>query len=193
MACWSTSFLVEHSLASWGFVGQQFPLLSKSEYLNKTLKKRETSLQNKAGVLNNDSEDEEDSLVILRLCEFPGSVESFEMCAKFCYGITFTLNASNVSAVRCAAEYLEMTEAIEKSNLIFKLEVFFNSSILRGWKDSILCLQQSKSFIPWAEHLKVLTLILFFSPFPPPVSKPTPRLSSSRLSSLICVWFRCCT
>lgn len=166
MACWSTSFLVEHSLASWGFVGQQFPLLSKSEYLNKTLKKRETSLRNKAGVLNNDSEDEEDSLVILRLCEFPGSVESFEMCAKFCYGITFTLNASNVSAVRCAAEYLEMTEAIEKSNLIFKLEVFFNSSILRGWKDSILCLQQSKSFIPWAEHLKVLTLILFFPPFP---------------------------
>lgn len=165
MACWSTSFLVEHSLASWGFVGQQFPLLSKSEYLNKTLKKRETSLQNKAGVLN-DSADEEDSSVILRLCEFPGSVESFEMCAKFCYGITFTLNASNVSAVRCAAEYLEMTEAIEKSNLIFKLEVFFNSSILHGWKDSILCLQQSKSFIPWAEHLKVLPLILSFPPFP---------------------------
>ncbi|KAH8932353.1 hypothetical protein BDL97_19G066400 [Sphagnum fallax] len=139
------------------FLLHKFPLLSKSEYLNKTLKKRETSLQNKAGVLNNDSEDEEDSLVILRLCEFPGSVESFEMCAKFCYGITFTLNASNVSAVRCAAEYLEMTETIEKSNLIFKLEVFFNSSILRGWKDSILCLQQSKSFIPWAEHLKLLS------------------------------------
>lgn len=57
--------------------------------------------------------------------------------------------------VRCGSEFLQMTEKIEKSNLIYKLEVFLNSSVLRGWKDAILCLRSSKAHIPWSEDLKV--------------------------------------
>lgn len=87
--------------------------------------------------------------------EFPGGAECFEMCAKFCYGVTITLNPHNVGAVRCGAEFLQMTENVEKSNLIFKLEVFLNSSILRGWKDSIICLQSNRQLVPWSEDLKV--------------------------------------
>ena len=34
-----------------------------------------------------------------------------------------------------------MTEDVEKGNLIYKLEVFFNSCILHGWKDTIVTLQ----------------------------------------------------
>ncbi|RWW13201.1 hypothetical protein BHE74_00017690 [Ensete ventricosum] len=66
-----------------------------------------------------------------------------------------TLNAYNVVAARCAAEYLEMTEDVEKGNLIYKIEVFLNSSVLRSWKDSIIVLQATKSLLPWSEELKV--------------------------------------
>lgn len=92
---------------------------------------------------------------IIQLPDFPGGVEAFELCAKFCYGITITLSAYNIVAARCAAEYLQMTEEAEKGNLIYKLEVFFNSCILQGWKDSIVTLQTTKSFPGWSEDLGI--------------------------------------
>ncbi|KAF5178873.1 BTB/POZ domain-containing protein [Thalictrum thalictroides] len=92
---------------------------------------------------------------IIQLPDFPGGVEAFETCAKFCYGITITVSAFNIVSIRCAAEYLQMTEEVEKGNLIYKLEVFFNSCILRGWKDSILALQSTKFLILWCEDLGI--------------------------------------
>ncbi|XP_011034060.1 PREDICTED: BTB/POZ domain-containing protein At1g67900-like [Populus euphratica] len=92
---------------------------------------------------------------IVQLPDFPGGVEAFELGAKFCYGITITLSAFNIVAVRCAAEYLQMTEDVEKGNLTYKLEVFFNSCILHGWKDSIVTLQSTKEFSSWSEDLGI--------------------------------------
>lgn len=92
---------------------------------------------------------------IIQLPDFPGGTEAFELCAKFCYGITITLSAYNIVAARCAADYLQMTEDVEKGNLIFKLEVFFNSCILHGWRDSIVCLQTTKAFPLWSEDLGI--------------------------------------
>ncbi|CBI16786.3 unnamed protein product, partial [Vitis vinifera] len=92
---------------------------------------------------------------IVQLPDFPGGVDAFELCAKFCYGITITLSAFNIVSARCAAEYLQMTEDVEKGNLIYKLEVFFNSCILHGWKDSIVTLQSTKSYPLWSEDLGI--------------------------------------
>ncbi|PIA51672.1 hypothetical protein AQUCO_01100499v1 [Aquilegia coerulea] len=92
---------------------------------------------------------------IIQLPDFPGGVEAFETCAKFCYGITITVSAFNIVSIRCAAEYLQMTEEVEKGNLIYKIEVFFNSCILRGWKDSILALQSTKFLLLWCEDLGI--------------------------------------
>jgi len=116
----------------------QFPLLSKSNRLQK--------LVSKAG----ENSDEID------MVDFPGGPKAFEICAKFCYGMIVTLNAYNVVAARCAAEYLEMTEDVDRGNLIFKIEVFLNSSIFRSWKDSIIVLQTTKSLLPWSEDLKIV-------------------------------------
>ncbi|XP_023546699.1 BTB/POZ domain-containing protein NPY1-like isoform X2 [Cucurbita pepo subsp. pepo] len=127
------------------FVGEvkfrvhKFPLLSKSNCLQKLVSKA------------NEENSEE-----IHLIDFPGGPKAFEICAKFCYGITVTLNAYNVVAARCAAEFLEMTEDIEKGNLVFKIEVFLNSSIFRSWKDSIIVLQTSKSLLPWSEDLNIV-------------------------------------
>ncbi|KAL2544660.1 BTB/POZ domain-containing protein NPY1 [Forsythia ovata] len=117
----------------------KFPLLSKSNLLQKLVSRASEESSNE-----------------IKLVDFPGGPKAFEMCAKFCYGMTVTLNPYNVVAARCAAQYLEMIEDIERGNLIFKIEVFLNSSILRSWKDSIIVLQTSKSLLPWSENLKVV-------------------------------------
>ncbi|KAG6573705.1 BTB/POZ domain-containing protein [Cucurbita argyrosperma subsp. argyrosperma] len=116
----------------------KFPLLSKCLRLQKLC-----------------AESPESSLhQIVQLPDFPGGLEAFELCAKFCYGITITLSAHNIVSARCAAEYLQMTEDVEKGNLIYKLEVFFSSCILHGWRDTIVTLQSTKAF-PWSEELGI--------------------------------------
>lgn len=131
------------SIGDIKFYLHKFPLLSKSVRLQKLV-----------ASANDDNSDE------IQMGDIPGGPAAFEICVKFCYGMTVTLNAYNVVAARCAAEYLEMYETIEKGNLIYKIEVFLNSSIYRSWKDSIIVLQTTKSLRPWSEELKVVSRCL---------------------------------
>ncbi|PAN21585.1 hypothetical protein PAHAL_3G478400 [Panicum hallii] len=121
------------------FYLHKFPLLSKS-----------SRLQTLVASTNEESNDEVD------ISDIPGGPAAFEICAKFCYGMIVTLNAYNVLAARCAAEYLEMFETIDKGNLIYKIDVFLSASIFRTWKDSIIVLQSTKSLQQWTENLKVI-------------------------------------
>uniref|UniRef100_A0A453JV27 Coleoptile phototropism protein 1 n=1 Tax=Aegilops tauschii subsp. strangulata TaxID=200361 RepID=A0A453JV27_AEGTS len=121
------------------FYLHKFPLLSKS-----------SRLQTLVASTDEEGNDEVD------ISDIPGGPSAFEICAKFCYGMTVTLNAYNVLAARCAAEFLEMFETIDKGNLIYKIDVFLSSSIFRTWKDSIIVLQTTKSLLPWSENLKVI-------------------------------------
>lgn len=127
------------NVGSFKFYLHKFPLLSKSSRLQKLIASTNDE--------NNDTID---------IHDIPGGPAGFEICAKFCYGMVVTLNAYNVVVARCAAEYLEMYETVEKGNLIYKIEVFLTSSIFRSWKDSIIVLQTTKSQIPWSEELKVV-------------------------------------
>ncbi|KAI3774673.1 hypothetical protein L1987_49233 [Smallanthus sonchifolius] len=124
------------------FYLHKFPLLSKSARLQKLV----ASTDEGAG-----TGDEID------IPDIPGGPASFEICAKFCYGMTITLNAYNVVSARCAAEYLEMHETMEKGNLIYKIDVFLDSSIFRSWKDSIIVLQTTKSMMMLSEELKLVS------------------------------------
>ncbi|CAN6334694.1 unnamed protein product [Urochloa humidicola] len=121
------------------FYLHKFPLLSKS-----------SRLQTLVASTNDETNDEVD------ISDIPGGPAAFEICAKFCYGMIVTLNAYNVLAARCAAEYLEMFETIDKGNLIYKIDVFLSASIFRTWKDSIIVLQSTKSLQQWTENLKVI-------------------------------------
>ncbi|KAL7601920.1 hypothetical protein Lser_V15G24558 [Lactuca serriola] len=122
------------------FYLHKFPLLSKSGRLQKLV-------ANTNGGIG-------DEIVIH---DIPGGPAAFEICAKFCYGMTVTLNAYNVVTARCAADYLEMHETMEKGNLIYKIDVFLNSSIFRSWKDSIIVLQTTKSMMMLSEELKLVS------------------------------------
>jgi hypothetical protein len=90
------------------------------------------------------------------ISDIPGGPAAFEVCAKFCYGMVVTLNAYNVLAARCAAEYLEMSETVEKGNLVYKIDVFLSASIFRAWKDSIIVLQSTRPLQRWTDSLKVV-------------------------------------
>ncbi|CAI9275126.1 unnamed protein product [Lactuca saligna] len=119
----------------------KFPLLSKCVKLQRLC-----------------SENPESShLQITQLHDIPGGSKAFELCAKFCYGITITISAYNIVSALCAAKYLQMTEDVEKGNLVHKLEVFFNSCILNGWKDCIVTLQTTKPFKLQSEELGITT------------------------------------
>ncbi|VFQ68389.1 unnamed protein product [Cuscuta campestris] len=128
------------------FVGEvkfylhKFPLLSKSSLLQKLIAK---SVEGNGEV---------------HLDEIPGGPAAFEICAKFCYSVAVTLNAHNVIAARCAAEYLGMHENVDKGNLVYKIDVFLSTSIFRSWKDSIIALQTMKSpQLPLCEELKLFS------------------------------------
>ncbi|KAL5988186.1 hypothetical protein ACLOJK_035949 [Asimina triloba] len=133
----ATDFIV--NVGDVKFHLHKFPLLSKCSRLHKLMA---------TGSEENDDE--------IHIPDIPGGPSAFEICAKFCYGMTVTLNAYNVVAARCAAEYLEMHESVEKGNLIYKIEVFLNSGIFRSWKDTILVLQTTKPLLQWCEDLKIV-------------------------------------
>ncbi|KDP44480.1 hypothetical protein JCGZ_16313 [Jatropha curcas] len=134
----ATDFIINVGDAK--FLLHKFPLLSKSARLQKS-----------AATANGKNINEVD------ISDIPGGPAAFEICAKFCYGMIVTLNAYNVVAARCAAEYLGMHETIEKGNLIHKIDVFLSSSIFHSWKDSIIVLQTTKSLFPLCEELKVMS------------------------------------
>ena len=49
-----------------------------------------------------------------------------------------------------------MNDSIEKGNFVGKLEAFFNSCILEGWKDSIATLQTTATLPEWSENLGIV-------------------------------------
>lgn len=119
----------------------QFPLLSKSLLLEKLI--AEESKEEEGGCL-------------IKLPDIPGDSKSFELVAKFCYGLKPELNASNVVYLRCSAEYLQMTEEVAEGNLISQTETFINQVVLRSWKDSLKALQTSEDLLPYAEDLNIV-------------------------------------
>lgn len=118
----------------------KFPLLSRSGVLEKLIAEA--------------SEDGEEGCVI-NLPDIPGGAKTFELVAKFCYGVKLELTASNVVYLRCAAEHLEMTEEYGEGNLITQTETFLNQVVLRSWKDSVKALQTCDDVLPYAEQLNI--------------------------------------
>ncbi|CAN8264396.1 unnamed protein product [Cochlearia groenlandica] len=117
----------------------KYPLLSRSGKMNRLI-----------------YESREPDPTILILDDLPGGPEAFELASKFCYGVPVDLTATNISGLRCAAEYLEMTEDLEEGNLIFKTEAFLSYVVLSSWRDSILVLKSCEKLSPWAENLQIV-------------------------------------
>ncbi|RVW73535.1 Root phototropism protein 3 [Vitis vinifera] len=131
-----SDFLVQ--IGDVSFHLHKYPLLSRSGKMNRIIYESHNADLNK-----------------IAFDDLPGGPEAFELAAKFCYGIAVDLTAANISGLRCAAEYLEMTEDLEEGNLIFKTEAFLSYVVLSSWRDSIIVLKSCEKLSPWAENLQI--------------------------------------
>ncbi|XP_034572906.1 BTB/POZ domain-containing protein At1g30440 isoform X2 [Setaria viridis] len=116
-----------------------FPLLSKSAFLARSIEE------------NSDQEE-----CVIKLNDIPGGAKSFELVARFCYGVKIELSPANVVYLRCASEHLEMTEEVAEDNLISQSEIFLNQVVLRNWKDSLTALETCDDLLPHAEDLQIV-------------------------------------
>ncbi|KAK9097199.1 hypothetical protein Sjap_022696 [Stephania japonica] len=118
----------------------KFPLVSKCGYIRKLV----------SGASDAD-------LAVIEIPDIPGGDESFELAAKFCYGINFEIGIDNIAMLRCAAEYLEMTEDYAVGNLISRTEAYLNEVALKNLSGAVTALHTSESLLPMAEKVKLVS------------------------------------
>ncbi|XP_020526823.1 root phototropism protein 3 isoform X1 [Amborella trichopoda] len=119
----------------------KLPLICKSGYLSQQVSTHKAS---------HDTEHE------VSIDDIPGGAMTFLLVIKFCYGLPLELTSSNIAPLRCAAEFLEMTELICQGNLISKAEVFFTFLILSSWREPFEVLNYCESISSWAEKLNIV-------------------------------------
>ncbi|KAG5377462.1 hypothetical protein IGI04_042058 [Brassica rapa subsp. trilocularis] len=119
----------------------KFPLLSRSGLLERLIE---------------ESSNDDGPACVLTLDEIPGGGKTFELITKFCYGVKIELTALNVVALRCAAEYLDMTDSYGERNLVGTTETFLNE-VFGNWTDSIKALQTCEEVTDHAEDLNIIS------------------------------------
>ncbi|KAH7430000.1 hypothetical protein KP509_09G078000 [Ceratopteris richardii] len=90
----------------------------------------------------------------------PGGAEGFELAAKFCYGMLPEINKHNVALLRCAAEFLDMSEekGDQMPNLISLTEDFLERVMAkRSFKDIVIILQSCEPLLPLSEDIGIVT------------------------------------
>ncbi|KAL0375482.1 UNVERIFIED_CONTAM: BTB/POZ domain-containing protein [Sesamum radiatum] len=95
------------------------------------------------------------SLSKLELPNFPGGPEAFELAAKFCYGLNFEITTTNVAPLRCAAEYLEMTEDYREENLVERTETYLTQVVCQSLDKSVEVLSACESLLPLADEIGI--------------------------------------
>ncbi|KAL4366898.1 hypothetical protein GQ457_05G013160 [Hibiscus cannabinus] len=157
----------------------KFPLISKSRKLDQLIeeqarkpsnatftkqKQRETGTEieeeEETEEYGEQQDDEEEDRYQLSLQDFPGGSDTFEAAAKFCYGVKMDLSSSTVVPLRCAAEFLEMTDEYSEDNLISKTERFLSQSVFKSLKESIKALKSCESVMTLAESLGIVQRLI---------------------------------
>lgn len=158
----------------------KFPLISKSRKIDQLIeeqgkksstvtvtkqKQRETGNEieeeeEETEENQDQQDDEEEDRYQISLQDFPGGSDAFETAAKFCYGVKIDLSSSTVVPLRCAAEFLEMTDEYSEDNLISKTERFLSQSVFKSLKASIKALKSCESVMTLAESLGIVERLI---------------------------------
>ncbi|KAL2488171.1 BTB/POZ domain-containing protein [Forsythia ovata] len=118
----------------------KFPLVSRSGRIRKLV-----------------AEHRESDISRMELLSLPGGAESFELAAKFCYGVNFEITAANAAQLCCVSDYLEMTEEYSKNNLGSRAEEYLESVVCKNLEMCVEVLQQCENLLPLADELKIVT------------------------------------
>lgn len=95
-------------------------------------------------------------LARIYLPDIPGGPEIFEKAAKFCYGVNFEITVHNVAALRCAAEYLQMTDKYCDGNLAGRTEDFLSQVALTSLSGALVVLKSCEDLLPMADDLGIV-------------------------------------
>ncbi|KAM1283206.1 hypothetical protein ACFX2J_026099 [Malus domestica] len=125
--------------------------MSKSRKLHNLITEQEMNPSNPHQQV--DTDEIEEVQCQISLSDFPGGFETFEIAAKFCYGIKIDLSSSNVVPLRCAGKYLEMMEEYSEDNFLSKIERFLSQLVLKSFKESFRALKFCERVAPLAENL----------------------------------------
>ncbi|KAF7119669.1 hypothetical protein RHSIM_Rhsim13G0057700 [Rhododendron simsii] len=134
-----TDVVIEVGDASFNL--HKFMLVAKSNYIRELI-----------------MESEEPDLSRIDLSDIPGGPKAFEKAAKFCYGVNFEITVHNAAALRCAAEYLQMTDEYccdEDGNLVGRTEDFLSQVALRSLSGAVVVLKSCED-LPEAEDLNIV-------------------------------------
>ncbi|CAK9167165.1 unnamed protein product [Ilex paraguariensis] len=131
-----TDVVVEVGEASFSL--HKFMLVAKSNHIRKLV-----------------LESKDPDLTRIDLSDIPGGPEIFEKAAKFCYGVNFEITVHNVAALRCAADYLQMTDKYCDSNLTGRTEDFLSQVALTSLSGAVVVLKSCEELLPRAEDLKI--------------------------------------
>ncbi|XP_062185291.1 BTB/POZ domain-containing protein At1g50280-like [Phragmites australis] len=129
----------------------------------------------------------------VKLAEFPGGAEGFELVARFCYNNgRVPLCPSNLPLLHCAAVFLEMTEEVCACNLLTQAEAFVNGLYYWTWADVLSAVKSCEPFaaaVDGSGLLEKLIIALFSKITSNPetlttaAAVGTPNRSSSSCSS----------
>lgn len=119
----------------------KFPLISRSALLAKLI---------------GDNPDEDAPVCSVHLNDIPGGCKAFELIAKFCYSIKLELTSHNVISLRCASDYLQMTDDYGEENLITQTETFLQQ-VFTTWSDTMDALESCEEVLSDAEDLNLIS------------------------------------
>ncbi|KAI8574283.1 hypothetical protein RHMOL_Rhmol01G0342400 [Rhododendron molle] len=120
------------------FALHKFPLVSRSGRIRKLV-----------------AEHKDSNISRIELLNIPGGAESFELAAKFCYGVNFEITSANVAQLCCLSDYLDMTEEFSKSNLSSRAEEYLDTIVCKNLEMCIEVLQQCENLLPLADELNI--------------------------------------
>ncbi|CAH8385090.1 unnamed protein product [Eruca vesicaria subsp. sativa] len=132
----------------------KFLLMSKSRKLHQLITEQEQS-DKKSKPHEQEEEGENSYTPHIRLENFPGGPEIFEMVVKICYGVKVNLSASTAVLLRCAAEELEMTEEYSPDNLVSQTENFLKHAVFSNTGETIKALKACDSVSSLAESIGI--------------------------------------
>ncbi|BAT88211.1 hypothetical protein VIGAN_05165800 [Vigna angularis var. angularis] len=117
----------------------KFMLVAKSNYIRKLI-----------------LESNESELTRIDLSDMPGGPAIFEKAAKFCYGVNFEITVNNVAVLRCAAEFLEMTDQYCENNLAGRTEEFLTKVAFFTLTGAVTVLKSCHNLLPYADDIKIV-------------------------------------
>ncbi|MED6200523.1 hypothetical protein PIB30_085984 [Stylosanthes scabra] len=121
----------------------EFPLVSKSGRIRKLLLEAKDSKVSRISLAN-----------------VPGGLESFELAAKFCYGINLEFTLSNVAILKCVSHFLEMTEEYAEKNLETRVESYLKDTVLPNTSSTITVLHRCENLLPYSEEINLVSRLI---------------------------------